>query len=587
MGVVIELPTHAAARTMPGHGFSELADSARHEIDAAVGALAARRRAWRALSVTGRDELLDHVIADTADVAHRWVAAECERKRIAWGSPAAGEEWALGPWSALRGLRLLHSTLKEIERHGHPRLPGPVRRLPDGRVVARVHPTDVYDRVLDARMSAEVWMPRGASIDDVLSTIGGPYRAGAPREVRVGAVLGAGNPSSISVLDVICKLFGENQVVVLKLAPITNHLAPVFGRALRALIEGGYVRIVHGGAEEGRYLVDHEGVEVVHMTGSNETHDAIMFGTGEDAAARKAADRPLLNKPITAELGNVTPVIVVPGEWSRSAFDFQAQAIASMLTHGGSYDCIAARLLVTDRRWSGREELLAALRRVLHSVRNRFSFHPGAEQRFARFTDAHPESELLGTGLPGSLPWALITGVDPSSDDIVYTTDPFAPILSETALNGSCAADFIDQAVSFCNDRLWGTLGVSLIVHPHSLQDPDTAAALVRAIADLRYGTIVINGPAFLGFACGSSPWGAFPGHRSIDIQSGRGFVHNSYLLTRPEKTVIQARFRPVPNPPWLVTHPHSQHVLRRLTLFEAAPKPARLPAIVWHSLKR
>jgi superfamily II DNA or RNA helicase len=42
-------------------------------------------------------------------------------------------------------------------------------------------------------------------------------------------------------------------------------------------------------------------------------------------ARRNTEPEPLLDKPITSELGNVTPVIVVPGDWSRSAFDFHAQ----------------------------------------------------------------------------------------------------------------------------------------------------------------------------------------------------------------------------------------------------------------------
>jgi hypothetical protein len=48
---------------------------------------------------------------------------------------------------------------------------------------------------------------------------------------------------------------------VLKLNPITNSIGPVFGDALRALIEGGYLRIVQGRAEEAQYLVHLDLVE--------------------------------------------------------------------------------------------------------------------------------------------------------------------------------------------------------------------------------------------------------------------------------------------------------------------------------------
>ncbi len=52
-------------------------------------------------------------------------------------------------------------------------------------------------------------------------------------------------------------------------------------------------------------------------------------------------------------------------------------------------------------------------------------------------------------------------------------------------------------------------------------------------IAELRYGTVAINcwsGVAFLL----ALPVGAFPGHTLDDIQSGRGKVHNSFMLEKP-----------------------------------------------------
>ncbi|WP_414687825.1 hypothetical protein [Mycobacterium sp.] len=42
------------------------------------------------------------------------------------------------------------------------------------------------------------------------------------------------------------------------------------------------------------------------MTGSAAASDAIVWGTDDQAAARKANNTPILDKPITAELGGVT-----------------------------------------------------------------------------------------------------------------------------------------------------------------------------------------------------------------------------------------------------------------------------------------
>ncbi len=587
VGVVIELPTRDRSQAPPGSRANRGRATSVPEIDVALGAVAAGRTRWRHLSVASRLALLDRVIADTAEVAGHWVAVECERKQLAWGSQPAGEEWSLGPWSALRGARMLRRTLAQILEHGRPQLPFAVERLPSGQAVVPVQPAGLHDRLFDPRLTAEVRMAPGVDPEQVLRTVGGPYRADAHHHARVGAILGSGDVSSVAYLDVLHKLFAEDQVVVLKLSPALRRLSPVLATALGALIDAGYVRIVHGGDAAALVLAHHPQVEALHISGFTHTHDAIVWGTGAGVSERKAANRPLLEKPVSSQLGSVTPAIVVPGGWSRGELDLQALRIAEMFAHGGSYECGATRVLITDPAWSGREELLAGLRRVLGRTPNRFAHHPLARERFERFEQAHPERELLGHGLPGSLPWALIAGVDPAAADIVFRADPFAPVLSETALPARSAADFIDRAVEFCNDRLWGTLGMSLIVSDRSRTDPAVAAALSRALRDLRYGTIVINGPVRLGFSAAATPWGAFPAVRPDQIQSGAGFVHNSFMFTAPEKTVIRLPFESRPAPPWLATRRHHFELARRLTEFEAGPRARRLGPILWHWMRR
>lgn len=450
MGVIVELRSKRAFGNIPG---GEGSTPQAGEIDTALQALARRRLAWEALPLAKRIELLDEVIAGTAAVAPEWVARECERKHVSWGSSVAGEEWWNGPWCALRAARRLRAELTKSEQDD--RAAGRVR-------VASVHRNDTV--------------------------------------------------SSVLFVETIETLFGEGQLVLLQLS--TGSLAPVLDRALHPVIDEGYVRMV----------------------------------TGE---------------PVT-ESGSVTPVIVVPGDWSAADFERQARVIATMLTHGASYERGAARLLITDRGWRGRERLLAALRRVLDSVPNRFAFHPGAQGRFARFMQAHPEIELLGAGHWGSLPWGLITNLDPYREDLAFTTDPFAPILSETSLHSSSIADFIDRAVAFCNERVSGTLVATVIADPRGWRDPSTAAALERGIERLDYGMVTINLPPFVGLAYG----------------------HNGREAGRHGKTVIHGAIRSITTPPWLVTHSHSHDVFRRLARYESAPSAAQLPAIIWHSIR-
>jgi len=130
---------------------------------------------------------------------------------------------------------------------------------------------------------------------------------------------------------------------------------------------------------------------------------------------------------------------------------------------------------------------------------------------------------------------------------------PEGPIPSRTAVG------YLPRAVQFANDRLWGTLGAVLIVHPETRKDPASEAAFQEALDDLRYGSIAVNHWVGVNYAVVNTPWGAYPGHPLEDIQSGPGFVHNTWLFDRPEKSGLYPDFLPPPNPVWFWTHPRQK----------------------------
>ena len=166
-------------------------------------------------------------------------------------------------------------------------------------------------------------------------------------EPVVELVLGAGNVSSIVPRDLLYGMFVENRVVVLKCNPVNDYLARHWERALRALVEGGFLRIVTGDAAAGAYLVGHRDVGHIHMTGSDKTFEAVVFGADRDGAARKARGERLVRVPVTIEGGNVSPVIIVPGRWSASDLRYQAAHVATMLANNAGFNCNAARVLIT------------------------------------------------------------------------------------------------------------------------------------------------------------------------------------------------------------------------------------------------
>jgi hypothetical protein len=545
--------------------------TSRLALDAAVAELKARRSAWVAIAPSARIRLLDELVRDVAAVADRWVASCVEAKDLDPAEPSSAEEAIVGPYLVLRYLRFLRTSLRGIERAGAPRIPGPVTTRPDGRVVARVFPADRFDRLMYLGVSGDVWMAPGVSAAELPATQAVAYRR--PDAGAVCLVLGAGNVSSIGPLDALGKLFVENRVVILKTHPVNAYLGPLLEAGLAALIREGFLRIVHGGAVEGGYLCHHPDVEELHITGSDRTYEAIVYGAGPEGRERKLRDEPLLHKPFSAELGNITPVIVVPGPWSAADVAYQADNVATMLTNNAGFNCTTSRVIVTHAGWSGRERFLDAVGARLAATPTRHPYYPGAFARHEAFTAAHPEARLFGSSVGDRLPWALIGGLDPAAgDEICYTTEAFCGISGETTIEANSVAEYLDRAVEFTNERLWGTLNATLIVHPASLRDADTAAAIERAIANLRYGTVALNHWSALGFGLGVTPWGAFPGHARHDIESGTGFVHDALMFSRAEKTVLRAPFRAWPKPVWFGSHGTAHRLAARLVRFEADP---------------
>ncbi len=325
----------------------------------------------------------------------------------------------------------------------------------------------------------------------------------------------------------------------------------------------------------------------MHITGSDKTYDAVVFGPGEEGRRRKAADEPVLTKPITAELGNVSPVIVVPGRWTSAELLYQAEHVATMLVNNAGFNCLAARVVVTHAGWSQRDAFLGALTQCLSRIATRHAYYPGAAARRDAFLAAHPEAQSYGTGPPDTLPWTVIPSVPPGRiDDICFNVESFFGEVAETALTAPSAAAFVDAATEFANAVLWGTLSATILVSPSTMKDPSVAAAIDRAVDRLRYGAIGVNAWHALAFAIGTTTWGAYPGHPRTDIQSGTGVVGNAAMFDLPQKSVVRGPFRSRPKPPWFATAARSYDVMRRFVAFEAGPSFGKVPGLLAGALR-
>jgi aldehyde dehydrogenase (NAD(P)+) len=557
-------------------------------IDQVLAELAEGETAWAACGLTKRRELLEQVHAATAAQARAWVEAAARYKQLPADSVLLGEEWTSGPYAVLTGTAALAATVRALEAGRSPVDDYTLATAPGGRVAVKVLPHGVYDKLLLSGFTAEVWMPPGVDAAQVRDRAGLALRDPAATG-GIGVVLGAGNITSIPVLDVLYELYAHNRVVVLKLNPITDPMLEVFRAVLEPFIRIGALRIVTGGAEVGGYLVHHARIAHVHMTGSAATHDAIVFGAGPDGEARKAAGTPVLDKPVTSELGGVSPVILVPGQWSEADLRFQAEHVATQRLHNGGYNCIAGQVVVVSQDWAQKDRFLELLREAVAAAPARPAYYPGSEARVTEAVATHPGAEPLAHGR------VLLPGLRPGQGDPALTTEYFSPVLGVLELPGG-PRQFLEGAVAAANEEFLGTLGVNLICDPRTMRA--LGPALDDAIAALRYGTVTVNAWTGLGYLTPTATWGAFPGHSLQDVQSGIGVVHNAVLLDSPERTVVRGPFRPAPRavlsgeftlspkPLWFVSNRTGATTARRLTAFAARPRVTALPGIFASALR-
>ena len=556
------------------------------ELDAAVTTVAKAAERWAGTSPNERIALLERIIDDTMAAAPAWLDAACRAKGLDPHSGESGEELFSGIGTFIRMARTLKDSIQQIATQGRPQYPGPVRETEDGRLVVQVFPVDTFDKLLFAKTTGEIWIEPGVTRAELEADQAPAYKD--PKAWSgVSLVLGAGNVASLGPRDVLSKLFVEGKVVVLKANPVNDYLVPHWAAAMRSLIDAGYLAIVEGGAEAGKHMCAHELIDEIHVTGSDKTHDAIVFGAGEEGAARKAANDPLITKPVSCELGNVSPVIIVPGAWSEKDLTYQAEHVATMLTNNAGFNCLTPRVIIMWEGWAQRGAFVASIKKALASVPARLAYYPGAVERRDAFIEAHPDATEIGASTNGALPWTLIEDVDPTAtEDIAFNVEPFCSLMSTTALPAADEAAFVDAAVDFANDVVWGTLSASVLAHPSSLSDPTVGPRIEAALANLRYGGIGLNLWHGLVFALSVTTWGAYPGHPLTDIQSGSGVVGNAFMLTHTQKSVIRGPFRASPKPAWFASAKNGRATMDRLLDFEARPRWSKLPALMLAALR-
>ena len=242
-------------------------------------------------------------------------------------------------------------------------------------------------------------------------------------------------------------------------------------------------------------------------------------------------------------------------------------------------------MIIQMKSWEHREALNREIADFLATIKTRRAYYPGSFELHRQFMEAHPQALKLGEPEKGHLPWTFIVDVDAANpNDICFKREPFLSLYSETALDADNVVEFIHKAVEFANECLWGNLVASIVVHPASLKDKKVAAAVDQAIADLRYGSIVINDLGLMAYYMKITPWGAYPGNELHDIQSGSGFVNNPLMFDHTQKSVIYSTFAPLADT-FLANLTNSYLVFRQNTRYHHDPSIGNLLNLMWRAM--
>jgi hypothetical protein len=553
-----------------------------NEINHILDRLESKKGEWVSLGIDERLDLLDQVRKDLWEVREDWVQAEIEAKGIPEKSFGVAEEWVILA-QIFRCIRQIQTTLRKLQQQDQSAISRIFKLELDGRLALRAFPQTIWDRIIFQGVTGDILMEPNVKSERLIDLQATRYKDPS-YPGKVALVLGAGNASMLPICDSFHKLFTELQVVVLKMNPVNDHIGSLVEKALKSLIQRGFMGVVYGDASVGDFICNHSLVEEIHMTGSDKTYEAIVFGTGSEGHQRKLNRKPINTKPFTGELGNVTPVIVVPGPWTQSDIDEYGKQITTWLIANAGFVCCAPRVIIQHASWPQKTDLIDSIKKHLEDHPTRKAYYPGAFQIHQDFLDAHPEAILLGDPGEDHLPWTFIPNLDVNDpNDICFKREPFGGIISDISLEAESPAEYLDKAVDFANQHFWGSLSVNIIVHPKSLKKPEVASAVEQAITNLNYGTVSINMLAFYSSFFMVCPWGAFPGHDIFDIQSGKGKNFNFLMLDHTEKVVIKAPFKRID--PLTVQAKQPYIFAEKLASFEASPSVLKLIGVMVSAL--
>jgi len=525
------------------------------DIDRFITTLRTKSKEFNSISNVQLASMLEETISNIKEVSFFW-ATICSDNKGTTKTPAEGEEWLGGPFASVLATQYYIKSLTNDDDLVE-------KKYNSEENSYKVFPNSFTERITFPFIDAKVIFNKSMSFEDI-----NKYRGFSKRydiDPSITLVLGAGNFSSIPYLDVLYHLITRKSVILLKLNPVNEYLKPVFEKVFQSFIERGYIIVTTGNIDESKYMANHPGINHIHLTGSDKTFEDIVYGRELTEKERKSKSLSKINnKPITSELGNVTPIIIHPGKWSTSDIKYQARKIVTAKLNNNGFNCIAAQVVVLPDGWGQTETLIKFVKHYMSKAKERKAYYPESIERLEKLEKDKGYERVNALSCVTPHLTREIKAYSKFEIDEVWSSTIYFKKIEYTSVE-----DFANKAIDYCNDELWGNLGVSVIIKDHDRKFNNHITNLY--VDNLNYGTVAINEWAAIGYIIPQLPWGGFPGNRDNDIQSGQSVVHNSMLFESPLKGVVNTKFRisRLIDPPWFVTNKKARRLFRNLTYYQ------------------
>ncbi len=525
------------------------------DIDRFITTLRTKSKEYNSINNLQLASMLEETIANIKEVSFFW-ATICSDNKGTTKTPAEGEEWLGGPFASVLATQYYIKSLTNDDDLTE-------KKFNSEQNSYKVFPNNFIERITFPFIDAKVIFNKSMSFDDI-----NKYRGFSKRydiDPSITLVLGAGNFSSIPYLDVLYHLITRKSVILLKLNPVNEYLKPVFEKVFQNFIERGYIIVTTGNIDESKYMATHPGINHIHLTGSDKTFEDIVYGRELTEKERKSKSLSKINnKPITSELGNVTPIIIHPGKWSTSDIKYQARKIVTAKLNNNGFNCIAAQVVVLPDGWGQTETLIKYVKHYMSKAKERKAYYPESIERLEKLEKDKGYERVNALSCVTPHLTREIKAYSKFEIDEVWSSTIYFKKIEYTSVE-----DFAKKAIDYCNDELWGNLGVSVIIKDHDRKFNKHITNLY--VDKLNYGTVAVNEWAAIGYIIPQLPWGGFPGNRDNDIQSGQSVVHNSMLFESPLKGVVNTKFRisRIIDPPWFVTNKKARRLFKNLTYYQ------------------